>query len=152
LATHADMNPTHPLFSWIRLAPDGRGSENDGRLEVHEILRVPVRSRLVFLSGCETALGAGGVSSFAAGDDYATLARAFLYAGAGGVIATLWRVEDQGAAALAERFYQELRTAEAAEALARAQRALLLNPEYRAPYYWGGYVLSGEMEGAAQSW
>ena len=76
-------------------------------LEVHEVVGLLVRSRLVFLSGCETGLGAAGARAFAAGEDYATLARAFHYAGAREVVATLWRVEDRGAAEFAAkiRFY-----------------------------------------------
>jgi CHAT domain-containing protein len=94
-----------------------------------------VRSSLVFLSGCETGLGAG--------EDFATLARAFLYAGAGSVVATLWRVDDEAAAALAERFYPRL-DAGPSMALAMAQRELLADRRYRAPFYWAGYTLAGD--------
>jgi len=145
LATHAEMNPRNPLFSYIQLARgSGARSTADGRLDVHEILGLRIQSDLVFLSGCETALGAGVGSGAAAGEDYATLAHAFLYAGARGVVATLWRVEDRGAAEFAAHFYQHFSTVPAAEALALAQRALLAGSRYRAPYYWAGYVLSGE--------
>jgi len=146
LATHAELNPRNPLFSGIDLARErgAAGSNGDGRLDVHEILDLRVRSHLVFLSGCETALGAGAGTGFAPGEDYATLARAFLYAGARNVIATLWRVEDRGAAEFAARFYRHLSAVPAAEALALAQRDMLAEPRWRAPYYWAGYVLSGD--------
>ncbi len=145
LATHADMNPQNPLFSSIALARDpGTGSQGDGRLEVHEILGLHIRSSLVFLSGCETALGAGAATDFAPGEDYATLARAFLYAGARNVIATLWRVEDRGAADVASRFYGRLSGRAPPEALALVQREMLADNRYQTPYYWAGYVLSGD--------
>ncbi|MEO6056690.1 MAG: CHAT domain-containing protein, partial [Gemmatimonadales bacterium] len=144
LATHGELNARNPMFSWLQTA-SGRDVDpaDDGRLEVHEILGLRVRSPLVFLSGCETGLGTAWSTAFAPGEDFATLARAFLYAGAGSVVATLWRVDDDGAAALAERFYRYLETGPAS-ALALAQRELLADRRYRAPYYWAGYTLAGD--------
>lgn len=116
---------------------------DDGRFEVHEVLGVPVRSSLVFLSGCETALGVAGATGYDHGQDYATLAQAFLFAGAGSVVATLWPVEDRGAAAFAERFYSAYASRSAAEALALAQRAMMADARFPAPYHWAGYRISG---------
>ncbi len=135
IAGHGVMSPAHPMFSRIELA--------DGRLEVHEVLGLSLASPLVFLSGCETGLGAAWGTGFARGEDYTTLAQAFLYAGARNVVATLWRVEDEGAAVFAEAFYRQLRSVEPAKALAGAQRELLSRPRYAAPYYWAAYSLSG---------
>ena len=102
----------------------------------------------MFLSGCETGVGASWSTRFARGEDYATLSQAFLLAGAGNVVATLWRIQDEGAAAFADRFYRELSTVGPAEALAGAQRSTLLDRRHSAPYYWAAYQLSGtgEME------
>jgi len=149
LATHGELNPRNPMFSRLTAAPAGapgprQEPANDGRLEVHEILGLRVRSPLVFLSGCETGVGAAWSTGFAQGEDFATLARAFLYAGARNVIATLWRVDDEGAAEFAAGFYQHFPSAPSAEALALAQREMLADSRWRAPYYWAGYVLSGE--------
>jgi CHAT domain-containing protein len=143
LATHGVMNARSPMFSRIELATgeNGAGSD-DGRLEVHEVLTLRIRSSLVFLSGCETGLGAAWSTGFAEGEDYATLDRAFLSAGVSAVIATLWRIEDEGAAAFASRFYEELEAASPPEALARAQRRMLGDRRYEAPFYWAAYRLS----------
>jgi CHAT domain-containing protein len=159
LATHGVLNARSPLFSRVELAPGrgpGRGSADDGRLEVHEVDRAAIESRLVFLSGCETGLGAAGAVGASAGEDYATLARAFLHAGADNVIATLWRIEDQGGAAFATSFYRELAGGRpphgrVTEALALAQRDLLRQARYRSPFYWAGYQVtgSGDLEGGA---
>ena len=145
LAAHGVLSPANPLFSRIELWRGGgrRGSDDDGRLEVHEVLGARIASRLVFLSGCETGLGAAGSTAFEAGEDFATLSRAFLYAGARDVVATLWRVEDAGAAAFAGAFYRHLRMLPPVEALAAAQRELLRDQRFRAPYHWAAYVLSG---------
>ena len=143
VAGHGVMNASNPLFSRIQLAPGNGSPEDDGRLEVHDLLDLSVRSTLVFLSGCETGVGTAWSSAFTRGEDYATLAQAFLFAGARSVVATLWRVEDDGAAVFAERFYRQLATAPPAVALAAAQREMLADPRYRAPYHWAAYSLSG---------
>lgn len=143
VATHGVLNPTNPLFSRIELVRGAGDPADDGRLEVHELLEIPVDSPLVYLSGCETGAGTSGRTAFETTEDHATLARAFLYAGAESVIATLWRVEDAGAAALAEAFYRHLRTQSPVDALAAAQRELAGGGRWSAPYHWAGYRISG---------
>jgi CHAT domain-containing protein/tetratricopeptide (TPR) repeat protein len=146
VATHGVMNGRNPMFSRIELSrgTPGGGSANDGRLEVHEVLRLRVRSPLVFLSGCETGAGVAGSTHWSRGEDYATLAQAFLYAGTGDVIATLWQIADDGAADFAGRFYTDLHTSSPADALARTQREMIHDRRFGAPYYWAPYVISGE--------
>jgi CHAT domain-containing protein/tetratricopeptide (TPR) repeat protein len=144
VATHGVLNGMNPLFSRIELAPGRPGSTiDDGRLEVHEVLGLEIQSPLVFLSGCETGLGPGASRRYSPGEDYATLAAAFLSAGARQVVATLWAIPDTGAAVFASRFYRELGRTGTAEALASAQRALLTERRFRHPYYWAGYRLAG---------
>jgi CHAT domain-containing protein/tetratricopeptide (TPR) repeat protein len=145
LAAHAEFNARNPMFSWIEAAAGGAGGpETDGRLEVHEILTLRVQSPLVFLSGCETALGVAEREGFATGEEFATLARAFLYAGARNVVATLWRVDDEGAAAFALEYYRRLATEGPVDALAGAQRAIAARAPFAAPFYWAGYTVAGE--------
>ena len=60
------------------------------------------------------------------------------------MVATLWPVQDEGAAAFAARFYAELAAAGPLHALARAQRELINHPSYRDPYYWAAYRLAGD--------
>ncbi|HEY6225027.1 MAG TPA: CHAT domain-containing protein, partial [Gemmatimonadales bacterium] len=143
VASHAQLDPSNPLFSAVAFAPHSNATDDDGRFELHELLGLTVSSPLVFLSGCETGLGPAGSTSFARGEDYATLAQAVLYAGARNVVATLWRVEDDGAAAFAARFYEHLRYGDPVQALALAQRHLL-HTRYSAPFYWAPYVIAGD--------
>ena len=119
-----------------------RGSRDDGRLEVHEILGLRTTSPLVFLSGCETGLGAAGEDPFARDADEGSLAQAFLVAGVGRVVATLWRVGDAGAAELAERFYRPPAWPgpPPEEALALAQREMIVA---RRGLTWAAYAVSG---------
>jgi CHAT domain-containing protein len=144
VASHAILNTVSPMFSRIELAQSAASNPaNDGRLEVHELLGIPVRSRLVFLSGCETGAGMAGSTSFRSGQDYATLSQAFLYAGARDVIATLWKIDDERGAAFAERFYARLADRPAVQALAQAQREMIHDSALSSPRYWAGYMLSG---------
>ena len=144
VASHAILNSVSPMFSRIELAkPATVQPDDDGRLEVHELLGIRVKSRLVFLSGCETGAGTAGSTSFRRGQDYATLSQAFLYAGARDVVATLWRIDDERAAAFAARFYVKLADRSPVEALAAAQRGMIRDPVLSAPRYWAGYTLSG---------
>jgi CHAT domain-containing protein len=95
----------------------------------------------VFLSGCETGLTAAGQEPFGQGAEEGSLAQAFLIAGARTVVATLWRVSDEGARELAVRFYRNLLTdGSPAEALARAQRQAIQAHEGLS---WAAYSVFG---------
>ncbi|MGB6296621.1 MAG: CHAT domain-containing protein [Rivularia sp. (in: cyanobacteria)] len=95
------------------------------------------RIELLVLSACQTA----------SGDNRATLGLAGLAvrAGADSTLATLWKVNDEFTIKLIERFYQELSSGVSkAEALHRAQKALVFTGKYRnEPYDWGAYILVG---------
>ena len=147
IASHGVLNPDSPMFSNVEIAEPTRLSDrrpdNDGRLETYEVLSMNVRSWLVFLSGCETALGYSWSNAFNRREDYATLAQSFLFAGARNVVATLWPIDDRGAAEFARSFYGSLSSSSPSTALAAAQRNFIAGGRYSAPYYWAGYVLSG---------
>jgi CHAT domain-containing protein len=141
LATYGVLNKDNPLFSFVELTPQGG---DDGRLEVHEVFGLQLRARLVVLSACQTALGAGALADVPPGDDWVGLVQAFLFAGASNVMATLWPVQDRATADLMTRFYSALAAGRPeAEALAEAQRAMLRNPATVPPFYWAGFTLSG---------
>ena len=152
VASHGRYDAASPMFSGVRLASGGRPLRDDdnARLDTHEVLTLAIRSQLVFLSGCETALGPAWSTSFEQREDYVTLAQAFQLAGAQNVVATLWRIEDGSAAEFAGRFYTALGSTSPADALAMAQRSFLATAKYRRPYYWAAYVVSGSgtMQGA----
>ncbi len=141
LATHGYFNKLNPLFSGVELEA---GGDEDGRLEVHEILGLQISADLVTLSACQTALGSGYFSEAPPGDDLVGLTRAFLFAGSPSVLATLWEVDDRSTLELMQAFYGDLRDASKATALAGAQRKLRNgNGRYRHPYYWAPFVLVG---------
>jgi CHAT domain-containing protein/Tfp pilus assembly protein PilF len=142
LATHGNLNRNAPWLSSLQLQPD---NQNDGRLELHEILDLQLHARLVTLSACETALGSGYFADTPAGDEFVGLTRAFLGAGSHAVLASLWAVNDDSTRDLMVRFYRNLRGSDGAEALTRAQREFRhADLRYSAPYYWAAFVLVGE--------
>ena len=147
VATHGLFNARNPMFSRLEVARPGVSTaDNDGRLEVHEILGLTIRSPLVFLSGCETGAGQEWGDDPVHGTGDLTLAQAVLAAGAPNVIMTLWRIDDAGAAEFAGRFYRRLQSSSVAAALASAQRETAADSRYGSPYYWAGYTLSGNGE------
>ncbi len=113
--------------------------ENDGVLEVHEVYEMDLtQTDLVVLSACETKLG-----KRSRGDDIIGLNRAFIYAGASSVIATLWKVNDRATKDFMIAFYKQLKHGKSkAEALRTAQRKI--RATYPHPYYWAGFVLTGD--------
>src|SRR5579862_1632053 len=147
-ATHGFFNKTNPIFSGLQLEP---GDDDDGRLEVHEILQLTLKARLVTLSACDTALGSGDFTEMPAGDEFVALDRAFLEAGSDAVLASLWKVNDRSTLTLMNRLYRNLRNSNGAQALAGAQRSLIGDPRYRQPYYWAAFILVGKDVGALQN-
>jgi len=140
LATYGVLNKHNPLFSFVELAPDG---VQDGRLDVQEVFGLELAADLVVLSACQTGLGSGRLADVPPGDDWVSLTRAFLHAGAHSVVATLWAVEDRATADLMERFYKDYGSgADPGRALARAQRAVLGARATAHPFYWAGVVVA----------
>ncbi len=146
LATHSNFNKLNPMFSSLQLEPD---AENDGRLEVHEILRLELDADLVTLSACDTALGTGYFAAVPAGDEFVGLTRAFLSVGSDSVMATLWEVDDRSSVQFMQQFYKRLGDPGASKdksvALMLAQRQLRSTKGYEHPYYWAPFVLIGKM-------
>ncbi len=132
-ATHGQFNPISPLNSALLLSPDTR---SNGILTVGKLYSLRLDSDLVTLSACET-----GLSRTASGDDLVGLTRGFLYAGCKGIIASLWRVDDEATAYLMVRFYKELDKNNKREALRIAQ--LDAKKKYNHPFYWASFQITG---------
>jgi len=132
-ATHATFDNDEPFNSSLLLASD---ESNDGKLTVEEIYQLQLKPSLVVLSACETGLG-----KYSAGDEIIGFYRAFMYAGAKSIIATLWPVSDEATSFLINEFYQALKKNSLGESLRMAQ--LKTKEKYPNPANWGGFVLVG---------
>ncbi len=139
LACHGEFHPSRPLDSRLYLSRD---SSQDGLLHVSEIYGIDFRgSRLVALSGCET-----GRTEVGAGEDPVGIGTAFLQAGAGALLVSLWKVEDQATAELMKSFYRKWldgSDGNRALALQEAKLEFLRGRPRAAPRQWAAFVLIG---------
>ncbi|MEM7350735.1 MAG: CHAT domain-containing tetratricopeptide repeat protein [Acidobacteriota bacterium] len=145
-ATHGLLNARHPELSGLVLSLyDEEGDEQNGFLRAHEIYNLDLPADLVVLSACQTALGPE-----IRGEGLIGLTRGFMYAGAAGVVASLWRVDDRATAELMARFYREMIREKRlpAAALQQAQLSMWREPAWRAPYYWAGFLFQGDWQAA----
>jgi CHAT domain-containing protein/tetratricopeptide (TPR) repeat protein len=141
-ATHGTAQASRPEMSAIVLSSfDRQGHARDGQLRAAEVARLELDADLVVLSACGTALGPEIDREGMSG-----LAQSFLMAGARQVLVSLWNVGDVSTAELMQRFYRHLLVDHrpAGQALRLAQQEMWLQPRWRSPGYWAGFVLEGD--------
>ena len=139
IAAHGQHRLDQPDLSYLQLA--------DGQLYADDLLQQDLSYELVTLSGCET-----GRANVAASDELIGLGRGFLYAGAGALLVSLWRVADASTMHLMERMYQALRAgASKAAALRDTQRFMLAENAGLHPAHWGAFQLIGDARPLAAS-
>jgi CHAT domain-containing protein len=163
IAAHAHTDEHLPSSSFIALTipedvirDDSDTERDNGLLQVWEIFeRVRIDADLVVLSACESGLGQELGTEGLIG-----LTRAFQYAGARSVVASLWSVADQSTSELMIRFYRHLRDGLSKdEALRAAQIELIRGPievtdadgrkvrmDASAPYYWAAFQVYGDWQ------
>jgi CHAT domain-containing protein len=137
LATHGLVDPTEPSRSSVALTP---GDDEDGYFRTLEILGTRTQSALVVMSACESALG-----KVSRGEGVVGLSRAFLAAGAGSVVASLWAVSDESTAELMQVFYQQMlgKKRSASRSLNEARLALIKGEKFSHPFYWSPFIVTG---------
>lgn len=131
-ATHGQHRLDQPDLSYLQLA--------DGQLYTDDLLQEDLSYELVTLSACET-----GRANVLASDELIGLGRGFLYAGAGALLVSLWRVADDSTMGFMERMYGALRSgASKAAAIRDAQKSILAENRQTHPAYWGAFQLIGD--------
>jgi len=142
IAAHGLFNDRRPQFSGLQLSPDPAAGD-DGFLTAGRVFGCDLRCGHVVLSACSSALG-----EEVSGEGLIGLTRAFLYAGARGVVAALWDIPDAPAAEFMSAFYGralEPGALGAASALADAKRELIARGSALAhPHVWAAFTLSGD--------
>jgi len=73
---------------------------NDGIFSINEIESLKLKGQLIFLSSCD-----GAVGEYELGEGITSISKAFLKAGASGVIASLWKLNDEKTSELVNLFY-----------------------------------------------
>lgn len=146
VAAHGCLDERFPLNSALALSVPAAPAEghDNGLLQAWEIFEsLRLAADLVVLSACDSALGRE-----LAGEGLLGLTRAFHYAGARSVVASLWQVPDQATADLMVRFHRHLLAgADRGEALRAAQAELARGAAGAAaqpPYFWAGFQLFGD--------
>ena len=141
-ATHGLLNSENPELSGLVLSlVDQHGKSRDGFLQLQDIYNLNLPADLVVLSACETGLG-----KEIRGEGLIGLTRGFMYAGAGRVIASLWKVDDVATAELMKRLYRGMLTEglPPAAALRQSQIEMWKQQRWNSPYYWAAFVIQGE--------
>lgn len=138
-ATHGMLNSSEPKESYLLLAG------KPGRLSVKDLVEDTYGmsfngTRLVTLSACQTSIGGWDPSAV-----YSSLSRAFAKAGAPTVVASLWSVSDISTRDTMTVFYKELAAGQSkAEAMRRAQLAVLHAPRFAHPFFWAPFIVLGD--------
>ena len=136
LATHVLAPPDRREQGFIAFSLLPGGSPE--YLTTSRIASLLVPGTLVVMTGCAT-----GTGDARAGAGLLGLTRAWLMAGARGVISTAWPVEDSSGE-IFSRFYRYLPETSAAKALRRSQIEMIRGGTWQAaPAYWASYQLTG---------
>ncbi len=132
---HAEFDRDDPYSSALILEDGSRLKASDiasGTLDLGGV-------DLVTLAGCET--GKGDVIT---GDEVIGIARAFLAAGAGSALVSLWKVSDKATSTLIPEFYRAWKDGEApSKALQTAVKGMLSEARMH-PYFWAPFQIIGK--------
>jgi CHAT domain-containing protein len=120
---------------------DEKGKPQDGFLQLEDIYNLKLPVELVVLSGCETGLGEN-----VSGEGLIGMTRAFMYAGASRIVASLWSVNDVATADFMTLFYKAMLRdkLQPPAALRKAQIEMRQQRRWNSPYYWAAFEIQGE--------
>ena len=140
IAAHGIASAKFPDRAALVLGTDPKSGE-DGLLQVREIRDLNLAADLVTLSACDT-----GVGALEGEEGIANLVRAFLFAGAKSVVASLWAASDVYTRNLMQRFYRYIAAGEGrGSALRHAQMDLIKEfGDQALPFYWAGFIMVGD--------
>jgi CHAT domain-containing protein/Tfp pilus assembly protein PilF len=143
-ACHGLLDERFPLNSALALTLPEHPAEgqDNGLLQAWEIFeRMHLDADLVTLSACDTALG-----KEMGGEGLVGLTRAFQYAGARSVLASLWGVADYSTARFMKRFYGYLRGGKTKDEALRAAQIDQIRKKGGSshPFFWAAFELNGD--------
>jgi CHAT domain-containing protein len=135
-ATHTLTDVTCPDRSSIVV---GASENEDGYLQVREIYRLPLKARLVVVSGC-----CSGKGQVVQGEGLLGMSHALLSAGAGATLLSRWDVSDDGAAAFMMEFYKAAKHHPVARSVQVAQQALRKSSRWNHSAIWAAFFVTGD--------
>jgi CHAT domain-containing protein/tetratricopeptide (TPR) repeat protein len=120
----------------IFLADVENGAADRGLVTGYDVMGLRTNAKLVVMSACESGLG-----KQARGEGIQGLVRAWLFAGAQSVIASLWEVDDDATAELMKFFYKGVLegSTSTSDALATAKRHAMAEKSLACPVFWGAF-------------
>jgi CHAT domain-containing protein len=139
-AMHSSLNDKNPMMS-VMVFSEADSTEN--LLSAIELYSMKLNSELAVLSACNT-----GVGQLHRGEGIMSFSRAFAYAGVPSAVISLWKVPDIATSKIMVSFYTYLKNGESKDkALQLARQDFIReNPEMAHPYYWSGFILSGNAD------
>ncbi|MHB8656304.1 MAG: CHAT domain-containing protein, partial [Terriglobia bacterium] len=140
IAAHGIASAKFPDRAALVLGSDPKSGE-DGLLQVREIRSLSLNADLVTLSACDT-----GVGRLQGEEGISNLVRAFLFAGARSVVASLWAANDISTTTLMQHFYRHLADGEDKGTALRNAKVDLIKEfgDQALPFYWAGFVMVGD--------
>jgi CHAT domain-containing protein len=142
LAMHTLLNDKSPMYSKM-VFYRGNDTINDGFLNTYEIYGIPLKTKMVVLSSCNTGLG-----SLHSGEGILSLARGFIYSGSQSVVMSMWKVEDKSGTEIVNSFYRNLKRGNSkSEALRKARINYLKKADQLRshPYFWSSLIVYGNV-------
>jgi CHAT domain-containing protein/tetratricopeptide (TPR) repeat protein len=137
-ACHGFLDEEEPIRSALVLALN-RDRTEDGFLQGREIGALRLLADLVVLSACQTARG-----NLKRGEGVMGLSRCFFRAGARSVVASLWPIEDRASAIFMKGLYAALVGGKTKAQALRTAKLSVIGSELAHPFYWAGFILSGD--------
>jgi CHAT domain-containing protein len=141
LATHGllDNKISGIMEPALVLGQVGNKEGDDGFLTMSEIMDLRLNCSVAALTACETGSG-----KLVNGEGVMGLGRAFQYAGANSVLASLWSVAEDSTVTLVERFFYYLQSDKDKSTALRMARNDIRKIGYDHPFFWAPFILIGE--------
>ena len=145
-AAPALLSDANPLFSYVALSQSEGHGNDDGLLEVREILKLNLSADLVLLSSSEAAR-----DKYATGGAMSSLAWSLFIAGCPSSVIGRWGTGSPSTTEVMLELHRSLQSASTprtavskAKNLQHSMLRVLRGGQYQHPFYWAGFSLVGD--------